>query len=104
MREWLKEMDQIDRECVQRYEYLLGRKLQDREEYREIDAQVDEMILEWDSRIEFFNAYPDLQTYRAASQKQSISPLQDRIDSAKARSSLAHVTIGSKNPLPEHLL
>lgn len=64
MREWLKNMDEIDIDCIHRYEYLLGRRLKDREEYSEIDGQVDEMILEYESRKEFFEVYPELRRYR----------------------------------------
>lgn len=64
MRDWLSSLDEIDRDCVHRYEYLLGRKLKDHNEYSEIDAQVDEMVLEFDSRKEFFEAYPELKKYR----------------------------------------
>jgi hypothetical protein len=64
MREWLKVLDEIDIDCVHRYEYLLGRKLKDRKEYSEIDGQVDEMILEYESRKEFFEVYPELRRYR----------------------------------------
>lgn len=64
MRDWLKLADEIDRDCVHRYEYLLGRKLNDWAEYVEIDKQVDEMILEFESRKEFFEAYPELKKYK----------------------------------------
>lgn len=64
MREWLKTLSEIDLDCVQRYEYLLGRQLTGPEEYTEIDRQVNEMILEWEDRTEFFAEYPMLQTYR----------------------------------------
>ena len=63
MRDWLY-VDEIDRDCIHRYEYLLGRKLKDYKEYIEIDRQVDEMILEFESRKEFFEAYPELKKYR----------------------------------------
>ena len=64
MRDWLKSEDEIDRDCIHRYEYLLGRKLKDCREYHEIDAQVDEMILEFDSRKDFYESYPELKKYR----------------------------------------
>lgn len=64
MRNWLKDVDEIDRDCIHRYEYLLGRKLKSYNEYSEIDGQVDEMILEFESRKEFFKAYPELKKYR----------------------------------------
>lgn len=64
MRDWLKNVDEIDRDCIHRYEYLLGRKLKGYKEYQEIDNQVDEMILEFESRKEFYEAYPELKKYR----------------------------------------
>ena len=64
MRDWLKSADAIDRDCIHRYEYIHGRKLKDYNEYIEIDRQVDEMILEFDSRKEFYEAYPELKKYR----------------------------------------
>ena len=64
MRDWLKTLDEIDRDCVHQYEYLLGRKLKSYDEYHEIDSEVDEMILEFESRKEFFEQYPELKRYR----------------------------------------
>lgn len=64
MRDWLNSLDEIDRDCIRRYEYLLGRKLKDWSEYVEIDSQVDEMVLEFESRKEFFEAYPELKKYK----------------------------------------
>ena len=64
MRDWLKPLEEIDRDCVHQYEYLLGRKLKGYDEYHEIDSQVDEMILEFESRKEFFECYPELKKYR----------------------------------------
>lgn len=64
MRSWISSLDEIDRDCIHRYEYLLGRKLKDWNEYVEIDKQVDEMILEFDGRREFFEAYPHLKKYK----------------------------------------
>lgn len=74
MREWLKNLSVIDQDCVHQYEFLLGRKLSGHQEYSEIDAQVDEMILEWETSQEFFDAYPELRKYakdlgKALSQK-----------------------------------
>lgn len=60
----LYDLDQIDADCILQYEYLLGRKLESYDEYIEIDNQVDEMILEWDNREEFFRCYPELEKYR----------------------------------------
>ena len=64
MRGWLSSLDEIDRDCVHKYEYLLGRKLKDWNEYVEIDSQVDEMVLEFEGRKEFFEAYPELKKYK----------------------------------------
>jgi hypothetical protein len=64
MRDWLSSLDEIDRDCVHKYEYLLGRKLKDYNEYAEIDGQVDEMVLEFEGRKEFFEAHPELKKYR----------------------------------------
>lgn len=64
MRDWIGCLNDIDRDCVLQYEYLLGRKLKDYHEYCEIDGQVDEMILEFESRREFYETYPELKKYR----------------------------------------
>jgi hypothetical protein len=64
VRDWLKYVDEIDKDCIHRYEYLLGRKLKDYDEYSEIDEQVDDMILEITSRKVFYNMYPELKKYR----------------------------------------
>lgn len=64
MREWLKYVDEIDKDCIHKYEYLLGRKLKSYDEYIEIDKQVEDMILEFDGRREFYKAYPQLKKYR----------------------------------------
>ena len=66
MRDWLSSLDEIDRDCIRRYEYLFGRKLKDWNEYMEIDSQVDEMVLEFEGRKEFFEAYPNLRKYKEA--------------------------------------
>ena len=59
MRAWLKDISEIDKDCIHRYEYLLGRKLKNYDEYVEIDKQVDEMILEFEGRKEFYKKYPN---------------------------------------------
>lgn len=76
MRDWFEKLDEIDRDCVLKYESLLGRRLKNVDEYREIDEQVDEMILEWDNRKAFFEAYPDLKKY-------ANPHVLDRIDKVK---------------------
>lgn len=65
MRSWLKNLEEIDLDCVLQYEYLLGRQLTGRDEYLEIDKQVDEMVLEFQNRKDFFAAYPELARYKA---------------------------------------
>ena len=64
MRDWLKPVDEIDRDCIYKYEYLLGRKLKNYNEYSEIDGQVYEMVLEFAGRKDFYKAYPELKKYR----------------------------------------
>jgi len=64
VRDWIYQGDEIDRDCIHKYEYLLGRKLKDWNEYIEIDSQVDEMVLEFEGRKEFFEAYPALKKYK----------------------------------------
>ena len=63
MREWIKQLSEIDRDCIEHYEYLLGRELRDKAEYKEIDGQVEEMILEWDSLENLLEQYPTLEKY-----------------------------------------
>ncbi len=63
VRKWVEDLDQIDRDCVFQYEYLLGRQLKDYAEYHEIDSKVDEMILEWNDSSAFFEVYPELLAY-----------------------------------------
>lgn len=64
MRDWIKPLSEIDRDCVHAYEYILGRKLNGFDEYREIDCQVDEMVLDFSGRKDFFAYYPELKKYK----------------------------------------
>ena len=64
MREWLRNTDEIDKDCILRWEYILNRKLNDFNEYHILDGMIDEMILEWRSRTEFFKRYPELERYK----------------------------------------
>ena len=64
MRDWLKSESEIDKDCIYQYERFLGRKIKDYDEYREIDQQVDEMVLDFDNAKEFFEAYPNLKKYK----------------------------------------
>lgn len=64
MREWLRNTEEIDKDCILQWEYLLNRKLNDFNEYHILDGMIDEMILEWRSRPEFFKQYPELERYK----------------------------------------
>lgn len=66
MRDWLKTINEIDRDCIYKYEYIFGRKLNGYDEYHEIDQQVEEMVLDFDGRKDFFAEYPELKKYREA--------------------------------------
>lgn len=63
---WFSDLDQIDQDCVEQYTFLLGRPLVSKEEYKEIDSLVNEIILDWEGPPEeFFEAYPDLKKFAA---------------------------------------
>ena len=64
MRDWLRCVDEIDKDCILQWEYLLDRKLNDYNEYDILDGMIDEMILEWKSRRKFFKKYPKLEKYK----------------------------------------
>lgn len=65
MRKWIEQLDEIDIDCVEVYEELLGRQLTGYEEYIEIDKQVDCMVLDYiDCMDDFFKDYPHLLGYR----------------------------------------
>ena len=68
--DWFFTLEQIDQDCVEQYTYLLGRPLVSEEEYKEIDGQVDEMILEWENPDAFFEVYPDLKKYMAVPERE----------------------------------
>lgn len=82
-RDWVESLDDIDRDCVEQYEFLLGRQLKDHSEYHEIDSHVDEMILEYETAEEFFGDYPELKKYIQAPHEKL--PLGDQIQSAEFR-------------------
>lgn len=63
MRDWIDRLEEIDQDCVHQYEYLLGRELKGYDEYHEIDGKVNEMILEYETREDFFEYYPELLQY-----------------------------------------
>ena len=66
LRDWIEEADEIDKDCILHWEYLLGRKLVDYDEYSMIDSMIDEMVIEWEDREEFFDEYPELKKYMKA--------------------------------------
>lgn len=58
MRDWLKELDEIDRDCVRKWEHFLRMKFNSRDEYRVADALIDDMILDYETKRDFTKAYP----------------------------------------------
>ena len=58
MRDWLKPLDEIDRDCIYRWEKLLKIKFNSYEEYEEVDAQIEEMILDYETKRELKENYP----------------------------------------------
>lgn len=60
MRDWLKSLQEIDKDCVRQWEKLLGIKLKSRTQYLRVDWLIDEMILEFESMKELRAAYPDI--------------------------------------------
>lgn len=63
-RGWLIQLDEIDLDCIFRYEKFFERKLKNDDEYYEIDQQVDDMVLDYKSAEEFFEDYPQLLKYK----------------------------------------
>ena len=63
-REWVNGKDDIDVDCIHQFEFLLGRELKDEEEYVLLDSMIDEMILEYETQDDFFDAYPEMKKYR----------------------------------------
>ena len=63
-RGWLIQLDEIDLDCIFRYEKFFERKLKNDDEYYEIDQQVDDMVLDYESAEEFFEDYPQLLKYK----------------------------------------
>lgn len=65
MREWVKELNNVERDAVHEFEYLLNRQLQDKDEFHNILKLLpDEALLNGYGRIEFFRAYPFMRQYR----------------------------------------
>lgn len=61
---WLRELNEYEKECVSRCDYLFGRAISSLEEFRAIESKVQEPISQWTSRVEFFNAHPNLVKYK----------------------------------------
>lgn len=58
MRDWLKELDDLDRDCVRKWEQFLRMKFNSRDEYRVADAFIDDMILDYETKRDFTKAHP----------------------------------------------
>lgn len=81
---WAQDLDEIDQDCVEQYGVLLGRPLASYAEYIEIDAQVNDMILDYEDPEKFFAKHPALEKYRAGAGEKA--PLDAQIGSAAQRS------------------
>lgn len=64
VRDWIYQGDEFDRECILKFEYILGRKLKDFEEYRNLDSRLDDMVIEYHGRKDFFADFPEMRKYR----------------------------------------
>ena len=56
-------IDDIDEDCIRCFEDFIGRRFKTYDEYKEIDGQMDDMILDYDTREEWLAAYPALAKY-----------------------------------------
>ena len=61
IREWLKPVDEIDRDCIHWWEKLLGIKFRSYEDYSEIDSWIEDMILDYDTKEELIDVYPNIE-------------------------------------------
>jgi hypothetical protein len=64
IRRWIYQGDEFDRDCILKFEYILGRKLRDFEEYRNLDSHLGEMVIEYRGRKDFFAEYPEMKKYK----------------------------------------
>ena len=65
MREWMKELNDTERDAVHEFEYLLGRKITDKNEFHAIIKILPkEAMLNGYGRVEFFRAYPFMRKYK----------------------------------------
>lgn len=99
-RDWVENLDDIDKDCVEQYEFLFGRQLKDWAEYHEIDGHVAEMILDYHTAEEFFGDYPELKRYIQGPHEDS--PLSNLIQSAEIRAAAQHPSHSEPAKTPEH--
>lgn len=64
-RVWFDKLHDIDCECVIAWEKLLGRNLEDENEYTKLEDELNDMILDWiDWPRKFFEEYPEFLKYK----------------------------------------
>ena len=63
-RSWIYDGDEFDIECILKFEYILGRKLRDFEEYLNLDSHLDGMVIEYAGRKDFYADHPEMKKYR----------------------------------------
>ena len=64
-RKWIHRGDEFDKECILKWEYILGRKLRDWDEYVMLEDQLYGMILEYQGRKDFFADFPKMKRYKS---------------------------------------
>ena len=64
IRDWIYQGDEFDVECILKFEYLLGRKLKDFEEYMNLDSRLDGMAIDYSGRKDFYADHPEMRKYR----------------------------------------
>lgn len=62
MRDWLKPVDEIDRDCIHQWEKLLRIKFQSYDEYSEVDGLIEDMILDYENKKELKMEYPNIES------------------------------------------
>ncbi len=66
MREWVLKLTKKERCLVHDYEYILGRRIRDGDEFREIMENAPPEYASM-GRREFFRKFPDMRKYRVVS-------------------------------------
>lgn len=61
IREWLRPVDEIDRDCIHQWEKLFGIKFRSYEDYSEIDSWIEDMILDYDTKAELIDEYLNIE-------------------------------------------